>query len=99
MTLKDMMKKVETFNEIATQIGADTARLYFQEGIGCGEWFETWAELRKHIRREYVSEYAEVLLKADAFEINGTTEIEWTNKFEQTYEHTIETAIETRRYW
>ena len=99
MTLKEMMKKIESFNEVASQIGADTARVYLYDGVTSGEWFETWTELRKAIRSEYVKEYADVVLKADTYEINGDTEIEYTSKLGTHKQLTLSTAVETRRYW
>lgn len=80
MTLKEMFKKVEAYNEIADMMKTDKAQIYFHDCSGCcsfGEHFTSFKELRKYIKNEYMPEIAEKLLEADNWELDGEVEIEW----------------------
>lgn len=97
MTLKEMMKKVETYNEVAEVMGTQRAELLLEDG-NVYEYFETWAELRKYIRREYVSEYADALLKTNTYEMDKETEINWTNHWGVGRGCVVETRIYQKRW-
>ena len=79
MTLKEMFKKVETYNEMADLMRTEKARIYFADVThicSFGDHFTGYAEIRKYIRHEYVSEVADKLLKEDGFEFDEYVTIE-----------------------
>lgn len=85
MTLREMFKKVETYNEIAELMRTDKASIYFAErvraGIICsGQHFRSYSDLSKYIRREFFKEVADKLLKADNWEIDGEMEISFAGR-------------------
>ena len=79
MTMKEMFKKVEGYNEIAELMRTDKASIYFAETAGAwtnGEHFKRYEDFRKYVRREYIKELADKVLKSDAWEIDGNTDIQ-----------------------
>lgn len=79
MTLKEMFKKVETYNEIAEMMQTEKAQIYFYINLGpcnSGEHFSNFKDLRRYIKKEFVSECAEKLLAADNWELDGEIEID-----------------------
>lgn len=82
MTLKEMFKKVEAYNEIAEMMNTRKAKINFYDvEIYQGNSFETYDDLRKHIRNEYIKEVAEKVLKSDGWEFDKELTIEWTDYF------------------
>lgn len=79
MTLKDMFKKVEIYNEMAELMQTQKARIYFADLHGSysyGEHFNDYAGLRKYVRHEYINAIADKVLKSDGFEFDQEYEIE-----------------------
>lgn len=87
MTLREMFKKVETYNEIANLMHTDKAVIEFSEGIVTHEKFDSYKEMSKFIKREYIKEVADKILKAD-WELDGEIEFSWTDAFGTTWEYT-----------
>ena len=80
MTMKEMFKKIEAYNEIAEMMKTDKAQIYFANVEGTwssGEHCKTYREFTKYVRYEYHKEIADKILKADGWEIDGELEIEW----------------------
>lgn len=80
MTLKDMMKKVETYNEIADLMGTQKAEIAFVD-YPRSERFKTYSELRRYIRQEYVKSLAELILNDSTWEMNEPTTLIWKDAF------------------
>lgn len=80
MTLKKLFEKVEAYNEIAEMMNSRKAKISLYD-YGCynGTSFSSYDELRKHVRREYIKEVANGILKSDAWEIDGEITVEWTD--------------------
>ena len=87
MTLREMFKKVETYNEIASLMHTTKAVIEFSEGIVTHEKFDSYKEMSKFIKREYFKEVAEKILKAD-WELDGDIKFSWTDAFGTTWEYT-----------
>lgn len=84
MTMKEMFKKVETYNEVAEMMRTDKASVYFYDTNGSwtsGEHFRTYNDFRKHIRNEYIKEVADLILKADTFEMDSETSFIYKDRF------------------
>lgn len=77
MTLKDMAKKVETYNELAEVMGTDKIELNITEGYFHNS-FTNWKDLQKFIKAEYVKEAAQAILKADGYEMDGELGVGFT---------------------
>lgn len=81
MTMKEMFKKVETYNEIAEMMRTDKAYICFADIQGTwshGERFTTYPDFRKYIRSEYHKEIADKILKSEEFEIDGEINFTWS---------------------
>ena len=95
MTIKELFKKVDGFNEVAEMIGTQKARIWFAERI-CGttvldgEWFATFADFRKYVRRFYVKEVADRIINDDEWQVNGDHGIAGVNGRALTFEVYIE---------
>lgn len=90
MTLKEIFKKVETYNEIAELMLSQKARVHFWD-CGCfsGDCFTDYKSLAKYIRREYFKPVADEILSAADYEIDGEKVIEWVDNFGSRYTLTI----------
>lgn len=71
MTIKEMIKKVETYNEVARTIGRRELKLtmynYLFIGSSCGTHIDVtdFKALKKWIKEEQIEETAEAILNAD----------------------------------
>ena len=78
MTMKEMFKKVEGYNEIAEIMKTNKASIYFADISGActyGEHFTSYSDFSKYVRHEYLKSLADKILKSDAWEIDGEIEI------------------------
>jgi len=94
MTIKEMFKKVETYNEVAELMRETKAKIYFASGNYhySGESFTDYNSFRKWIKKEYIKEVAEIILKDDSWEFDGERELTWTDFFGA--EHTMNYVAE-----
>ena len=83
MTLKEMFKKVDTYNEVVEFLTGPKVKILFQYGDRWSDAhsFEDYKSLTKYIKREYIEELAELMLKADAWEFGKVTEFCWVDCF------------------
>ena len=81
MTMREIFRKVETYNEIAETMRTQKAAiLFYDRDLGffrLGEEFKTYQEFAKYVRRELVKEIADKVLKDDCWEIDGGIEFDW----------------------
>lgn len=80
MTIKEMLKKVEIYNEVAEQLGNQKAELRFVEGYGLSDPVGSFATFRKYIKETYIKTVAEDILKYDGYEFG--TEAEFVDEWE-----------------
>ena len=88
MTMKELFKKVDTYNEVAELMRTDKAEICFTYAFLSYEKFTNYNDFRKFIRRELVKEQADVILKSDAFEFDKDVEYKWTDSFGTTWDCT-----------
>lgn len=84
MTLKELFKKVEAYNEIADLMNSRKAKINFyvrEQGICFGEVFDSYESLRRHVRKEYIKELADVVLKSSEYEMDKEIEVTYTDYF------------------
>lgn len=73
MTLKKLFEKLESYNEVAELMNTRKAHIYFTtyspefKNIRFGEAFSYYEEFRKYIRKEYIKETADFILKSDGW--------------------------------
>lgn len=83
MTLKQMFKKIEAYNEIAHMMGTSKAQIYFADvdekfGISLGgDHFDDYDAFRKYIKGEYHKEIADLILKSDCWDFDKDFSFEW----------------------
>lgn len=86
MTLKKLFDKVDTYNEIADLMRTQRASIYFTDGNYCfGEQFSNYTEFRKYIKKEYIKEVADLILKSEDWEFDKQVKITWKDVFGDTY--------------
>lgn len=93
MTLKEMFKKVETYNEVAEVMHTDKAVIYFSDSYYSGKDFETYDSFRKYIRKEYISEVVNLILKESNWEMDGEITTEWIDAFGDTHATTFSAEV------
>lgn len=77
MKIKDIIKKVEEFNEIAEQIGYRKITLHFIIGAGYYEIpFEDIKSLKKNIKWHIVEPLAKAMIECEDYELNKKVEFE-----------------------
>lgn len=87
MTLKKLFEKVNNYNEIADMMRNRKAQIYFYsceaefKNIPFGDHFKTYEDLRKYIRKEYIKEIADFILKFDGWELDKEIPFEYTDRF------------------
>ena len=79
MTLKEMFKKLEGYNEISEAMGYKKAYIVFIEGV-IGETFrgETLAEIRSKMRQHFINPYVDAILGYDGYEFGKEQEIKYS---------------------
>ena len=82
MTLRDLIKKVNNYNEIAEIIGEEKKALalnYYSKDCSCRLWgFKTtsYSELRHEIINYFVDDYAKELITFDNYEFDRDSEFD-----------------------
>ena len=98
MTMKELFKKVETYNEIAEMMGTDKAKLVLTDiddkfGYAKVEGsFKTYKEFTKFVKDEYFKDVAENLIKSKDWEMDGEITFQWGWNKENTCKYGIELA-------
>ncbi len=87
MTLKKLFEKVNNYNEVAEMMNTRKAQIYFYscesefKNFCFGEHFKTYEDLRKWVRKEYIKEVADFILKSDDWELDKEIPFEYTDCF------------------
>ena len=85
MTLKELFKKVETYNEVAELMSERKAAIHFTTCdpkctlVRFGDTFKGFADLRKYVRENYTKEFADMILKSTDFEFDADIKFEWAD--------------------
>jgi len=93
MTMKELFKKVETYNEIADMMGTNKAKLVLVEKdiiSTCAGTFKTYKEFTKFVKDEYFPDVAENLIKSKEWEIDGEITFQWGWDKENTAKYGVE---------
>ncbi len=93
MTIKEMFKKIEAYNEVAEIMRTDKARLSFTYDSHWGEKFDSFQSFRKWIRRELAKEIADFVLSSNEFEMDKEIEFRFTDRFGWNFEVTVGTYL------
>lgn len=76
MTLKEMLKKIEIYNEVATVLGYERQVLEVNDyatGCSCRLWsckVSNYRELKKALNENYADTFVETFLSYDGFEMD-----------------------------
>ena len=91
MKIKDMIKKIDTYNEIADIVVAPKMELHFKDKLGCGGYqiVRNYRQFSRFIRNEYIDIVANAIL-------NGEYEFEKVSIF--TVEDNIDVAVSFEIY-
>ena len=71
MTIKEMLKKVEAYNEVAEMLGTEKAvlRVIF-DGFGLSEEVKDAKSFKSFVKETYIPEIASVVLKCEDYEFH-----------------------------
>ena len=96
MTMKEMFKKVEGYNEIAELMKTDKVQLVLTSidngFVAVQGHFKSYKEFTGFVKEEYFSDVAENLIKSKDWEIDGTITFTWGWNNENTAEYGMELA-------
>ena len=81
MTIKEMLKKVEAYNEVAEIAGTDKIELRFSCGYACSEKVKDMKSFRKYIKDEYIDCFAEAILNKTDWAFDEDREIAVVDKW------------------
>ena len=81
MTIKEMFRKIETYNDIAKLVGTDQIKITITVDTFYIESFQYFADFRKWLKKEWISEMGEAFLKYADFEFNAEHLIEYEDIF------------------
>ena len=93
MKIKDIFKKVETYNEVASMIGSDTIAINVAVGFGFGYRFPDYRTFKVYVNGEFIPEMAKAILEYDGFSIGETAVIECVSRFGDNLSETVEICI------
>lgn len=88
MTIRQLFKKVETYNEIAKKIGAHEIEVNVTFDYYRTESFSTFRSFKMFTDKELLEQLAEAILTSNRFEIGEKAVIEWDDNWDwscQTY--------------
>ena len=80
MTLKEMFKKIEGYNQIAEIMGTDKIYLGFNINAS-DERFTNLKDLKKWVNEEFIEELASVVLNFDQYEFDTDRAMEFTYRW------------------
>lgn len=96
MTMKELFKKVETYNEIAELMKTDKAQLVLTNidngFISVEGHFKSYKDFTKYVKGELFPDVAENLIKSKDWEIDGTITFTWGWNNENISEYGMELA-------
>lgn len=95
MTIKEMFKKVEAYNEVAELIGSNKAVLEITLDVHFSEKFSTYKEFKAYIKREWIDELAKAVEGYDKYEYETPLFFPYTDKFGTHFFTEIECGIYT----
>lgn len=81
MTMKEMFKKIEAYNDIADLMRSTKAKISLEDGDGCCRQmgrFSNYEEFSKFVKHEYIKEVADKLLKYDNWDVDKEITFSWT---------------------
>ena len=88
MTMRELFKKVETYNEVAEIIDIPyQAKLIFSIDDGRGssifdcKSYSTYKEFRRYFKQEIIDEITDFVLNSNEFDLGKATELRYTDRF------------------
>ena len=75
MTIKEMVKKVEAYNDVAEVIRGTKLELRMCVGFSMSTKVSNLSELRKYMKREFIDELTSAILDRNDYEFDETKEI------------------------
>lgn len=82
MTLREIFKKVQTYNEVAELMYSQPAAVHFYDrGCFSGEKFSDYKSLSKYIRKTYFKEPADIILNCADYTIDEGKTFTWVDAF------------------
>lgn len=88
MTMRELFKKVETYNEVAEMIDIPyQAKLIFsiddgrEHSIVDRKSYSTYKEFRRYFKQEIIDEITNFVLNSNDFDLGKATELRYTDKF------------------
>lgn len=81
MTVKEMINKVNTYNEVAEIIGRNKLELSFSMKFFSGTKVDNLKEFKKFLKDELIEEFGKAIMECDAYEFGKDTEITFEDMF------------------
>lgn len=71
MTIREMLKKIETYNEVAKELGERELELRFHLEFSSTKKITDMKEFKKYLNYEFIPELVDAILKCDSYQISG----------------------------
>lgn len=81
MTIKEMLKKIENYNEMAEIVGGEKLELRMVFEYGLSDEVKSYKEFSKYIRDEFIDEIAKPILEYKGYEFHKEYVIERKTKW------------------
>lgn len=81
MKIKDMIKKIDAYNEVAEILGRDTIKLHCTIGYGYEIPFDDFKSLKKNLNWHLIAPLAKAIIEFDGYELNKETEFKITDEW------------------
>ena len=93
MTVKEMFKKIENYNEVADLMRTNKEKIELSYEKYFAESFTNYQEFRKYVKREFINPIPEKILNDTDFNFDETRHFVLTDLFGYTFDFTIEISI------
>ena len=81
MKIAEMIRKIDTYNEIAEMIHQPKMELRFYVRFGLSVPVRSLKDFRRYVRKEYISCMADAILAYDGYSFDEEATIQCTDKF------------------
>ena len=79
MTIKEMIKKIDNYNEVADAIGGMKMELRFTEGYSLSRKVNDYKSFKKYLKAIYINEAVTAIINYNEYEFNKQIELNFTS--------------------
>ena len=81
MTIKEMFKKIETYNEVAEMVRTEKLKVEVTVDSFFGDSFNDFNSFKKYIKANWIKEAVDAMLKCSELEFDTEYELKYNGRF------------------